>query len=67
MIEEDNFLYVLILIVFDWFMGCLVLINMFFNVWGELIVCMFEDVYRCFMCIDMDYFVLENCIFLKWD
>ncbi len=40
--------------------GCPVIINTSFNIRGEPIVCTPQDAYRCFMCTDMDYLVLEN-------
>ena len=41
------------------------LVNTSFNVRGEPIVCTPEDAYKCFMRTEMDYLVLENCIFDK--
>lgn len=40
--------------------GCPVVINTSFNIRGEPIVCTPQDAYRCFMCTDMDYLVIEN-------
>jgi carbamoyltransferase len=45
--------------------GCPVIINTSFNIRGEPIVCTLEDAYRCFMCTNMDYLVLENFILDK--
>lgn len=45
--------------------GCPVVINTSFNIRGEPIVCTPEDAYRCFMCTDMDYLVLENFVIDK--
>jgi carbamoyltransferase len=45
--------------------GCAVLVNTSFNVRGEPIVCTADDAYRCFMTTDMDYLVIENCLFDK--
>ncbi|MBF0619982.1 MAG: carbamoyltransferase [Candidatus Omnitrophica bacterium] len=45
--------------------GCPVIINTSFNIRGEPIVCTLEDAYRCFMCTNMDYLVLENCVLDK--
>ena len=45
--------------------GCGVLVNTSFNVRGEPIVCTPEDAYRCFMRTEMDYLVIENCLFAK--
>lgn len=39
-------------------------INTSFNVRGEPIVCTPEDAYKCFMCTEMDYLVI-NSLFLK--
>ncbi len=45
--------------------GCPVLINTSFNIRGEPIVCTPQDAYRCFMCTDMDFLVIENYVFDK--
>lgn len=45
--------------------GCPVLINTSFNVRGEPPVCTAEEAYICFMRTDMDYLVIENCLFNK--
>jgi carbamoyltransferase len=45
--------------------GCPVIINTSFNIRGEPIVCTLEDAYRCFMCTNMDYLVLQNFILDK--
>ncbi len=45
--------------------GCPVIINTSFNIRGEPIVCTLEDSYRCFMCTDMDYLVLNRFILDK--
>ncbi|SMD32770.1 carbamoyltransferase [Reichenbachiella faecimaris] len=45
--------------------GCSVVINTSFNVRGEPIVCTAEDAYRCFMRTEMDYLVINNCLFGK--
>jgi hypothetical protein len=34
---------------------------------GEPIVCTAEDAYRCFMRTEMDYMVIDNCLFGKID
>ena len=47
--------------------GYSVLVNTSFNVRGEPIVNTPEDSYRCFMCTDMDYLVIENMLFTKND
>ncbi len=50
---------------FDEKYGCAVIINTSFNVRGEPLVCTPEEAYRCFMRTDMDYLLLENCLFDK--
>jgi len=45
--------------------GCAVIVNTSFNVRSEPIVCTPEDAYRCFMRTEMDYLVIENCLFSK--
>ena len=62
---QTNALYYNILQEFDKLSGCPVIINTSFNIRGEPLVCTPEDAYRCFMCTDMDYLVLENCILDK--
>ena len=45
--------------------GCPVVINTSFNIRGEPIVCTLEDSYRCFMCTNMDYLVLNRFVLDK--
>jgi carbamoyltransferase len=45
--------------------GCPVIINTSFNIRGEPIVCTPQDAYRCFMCTNMDYLLLGNCLLEK--
>ena len=45
--------------------GCPVVINTSFNIRGEPIVCTPQDAYRCFMCSNMDYLVIGNCLLDK--
>ncbi len=45
--------------------GSPVVINTSFNIRGEPIVCSAQDAYRCFMCTDMDYLVIGNCLFKR--
>lgn len=45
--------------------GIGVIINTSFNVRGEPMVCTPLDAYTCFMCTEMDYLVMENCILAK--
>lgn len=47
--------------------GCPVIINTSFNIRGEPIVCSLDDAYRCFMCTDMDYLVLDHFVLAKKD
>ncbi len=47
--------------------GCAVVVNTSFNVRGEPIVCTPEDAYRCFMRTEMDYLVIQDCVFAKAD
>lgn len=42
-----------------------VIVNTSFNVRGEPIVCTPEHAYQCFMRTEMDYLVIENCLFSK--
>ncbi|MBN3035088.1 MAG: carbamoyltransferase [Bacteroidales bacterium] len=42
-----------------------IIVNTSFNVRGEPIVCTPDDAYRCFMRTEMDYLVMEDCIFDK--
>ncbi len=45
--------------------GCPLVINTSFNIRGEPIVCTLQDAYRCFMCTDMDYLVLNSFLLDK--
>ena len=45
--------------------GCPVIINTSFNIRGEPIVATLEDAYRCFMCTNMDYLVLNRFVLDK--
>ena len=45
--------------------GCGLLVNTSFNVRGEPIVCSPQDAYQCFMRTDMDWLVINNCLFEK--
>ncbi len=45
--------------------NCPVIINTSFNIRGEPIVCTLEDSYRCFMCTNMDYLVLNRFVLDK--
>ena len=65
--EDTNPRYHALLKAFEDRTGCGVLVNTSFNVRGEPIVCTPEDAYRCFMRTEMDYLVIENCLFAKTD
>jgi carbamoyltransferase len=56
-----------ILLAFDELTDCPVLVNTSFNVRGEPIVLSAEDAYRCFMTTQMDYLVIDDCLFCKAD
>lgn len=45
--------------------GCPVVINTSFNIRGEPMVCTLEDAYRCFMCTNMDFLVLNRFVLDK--
>lgn len=62
---QMNPLYYNIIKEFDKRTGCPVIINTSFNIRGEPIVGTPHDAYRCFMCTDMDYLVINNYIFDK--
>ncbi len=62
---KTNPLYYQVLNEFYKLTGCPVVINTSFNIRGEPIVCTPADAYRCFMCTNMDYLVIENLIFEK--
>ena len=61
--EERNPLFYRIIKAFDALTGCPVVINTSFNIRGEPIVCTAHDAYRCFMCTDMDFLLIGNCLF----
>jgi len=61
--ELRNPLFYRIIKEFDALTGCPVVINTSFNVRGEPIVCTAHDAYRCFMCTDMDFLLIGNCLF----
>jgi len=63
--DETNPVYHRIIQEFDQLTGCPVVINTSFNIRGEPIVCTPEDAYRCFMCTDMDYLLINNYLFAK--
>jgi len=61
--EGDNPLFYKIIKAFDAQTGCPVVINTSFNIRGEPIVATAEDAYRCFMCTDIDYLLIDNFLF----
>jgi len=61
--ENDNPLFYKIIKQFDTLTNCPLLINTSFNIRGEPIVATAADAYRCFMCTDMDYLLIGNCLF----
>ena len=63
--RETNERYWKLLNAFKKQTGYSVIVNTSFNVRGEPIVCTPEDAYRCFMRTDMDFLVIENCLFVK--
>jgi len=63
--ERDNPRYHKMIKAFEYLTGCGVIINTSFNVRGEPIVCTPEHAYVCFMRTDMDYLLMENCLFDK--
>ena len=56
-----------ILSAFEQLTGCPVLVNTSFNVRGEPIVATAEDAYRCFMTTQMDWLLIDDCLFNKKD
>lgn len=63
--KEVNPFYYRMIEEFGKLSGTPVIINTSFNIRGEPIVGTPQDAYRCFMCTDMDYLVIENFIFEK--
>lgn len=62
---ETNPRYWQLISAFKKLTGYGVIINTSFNVRGEPIVCTPEDAYKCFMRTEMDYLVIDTCIFDK--
>ena len=54
-----------ILSAFEQLTGCPALVNTSFNVRGEPIVATAEDAYRCFMTTQMDWLLIDDCLFNK--
>ncbi|MBF0504436.1 MAG: carbamoyltransferase [Candidatus Omnitrophica bacterium] len=63
--RERNPFFYKIIETFNQKTGCPVIINTSFNIRGEPIVATLEDAYRCFMCTNMDYLVLNRFILDK--
>lgn len=63
--ERMNPLFYQLIKAYQKITGTGLVINTSFNVRGEPIVCSPEDAYRCFMCTDMDYLVINNFILAK--
>jgi carbamoyltransferase len=59
---ENNPLLHELLMRFERFTGCSVLVNTSFNVRGEPVVCTPDDAYRCFMNTEMDYLIIGNFV-----
>ena len=65
--KETNSRYWELINSFNTQTGFGLVVNTSFNVRGEPIVCSPYDAYRCFMCTDMDYLVLNDFIYYKKD
>lgn len=63
--KETNERYWQLVQAFKQLTGCGLVVNTSFNVRGEPIVCSPQDAYRCFMRTDMDWLVINNCMFEK--
>ena len=63
--KETNPRYWQLILAFKKLTGCSLLVNTSFNVRGEPIVCSPQDAYQCFMRTDMDWLVINNCLFEK--
>ena len=60
---NDNPLFYRIIKEFDRQTQCPVIINTSFNIRGEPIVATAWDAYRCFMCTDIDFLLIDNYLF----
>ncbi|MCP4753952.1 MAG: hypothetical protein GY866_23965, partial [Proteobacteria bacterium] len=65
--RETNPRFWMLLDIFSEVEKCGLLVNTSFNVRGEPIVRSPEEAYACFMRTEMDYLVMENCLFDKSD
>jgi carbamoyltransferase len=63
--RETNARYWKLIQAFKQETGCGLVVNTSFNVRGEPIVCSPQDAYRCFMRTEMDWLVINNCLFEK--
>jgi carbamoyltransferase len=63
--RETNERFAMLLESFKKLTGWGLIVNTSFNVRGEPIVCSPEDAYRCFMRTEMDYLVINDCLFEK--
>jgi carbamoyltransferase len=63
--KETNERYWKLIHAFKQLTGCGLVVNTSFNVRGEPIVCSPQDAYRCFMRTEMDWLVINNCLFEK--
>ncbi len=63
--KETNERYWKLIQAFKQRTGCGLVVNTSFNVRGEPIVCSPRDAYQCFMRTEMDWLVINNCLFEK--
>jgi len=63
--QETNERYWKLIQAFKQRTGCGLVVNTSFNVRGEPIVCSPEDAYQCFMRTEMDWLVINDCLFEK--
>ena len=63
--KETNERYWKLIQAFKQQTGCGLVVNTSFNVRGEPIVCSPQDAYQCFMRTEMDWLVINNCLFEK--
>ena len=63
--KETNKRYWELIQAFKQLTGFSLVVNTSFNVRGEPIVCSPRDAYQCFMRTEMDWLVINNCLFEK--
>ena len=63
--KETNKRYWELIQAFKQLTGFSLVVNTSFNVRGEPIVCSPRDAYKCFMRTEMDWLVINNCLFEK--